>query len=134
MQVRPLGWEDPLKKEMTTHSSILAWKIPWQRSLVGLKVEDVFKCSLGIWFSLFFTFKQLLFYIWVELIYNVVLFSSVQQSDSVIHIHESILLQITFPFRLLHNIEQSSLCNTTGLCCFSTFWSLQWRLCSCPIV
>ena len=28
-QVRPLGWEDPLEKEMATHSSILAWKIPW---------------------------------------------------------------------------------------------------------
>ena len=24
-----LGWEDPLQKEMATHSSILAWKIPW---------------------------------------------------------------------------------------------------------
>ena len=24
-----LGQEDPLKKEMTTHSSILAWKVPW---------------------------------------------------------------------------------------------------------
>ena len=24
-----LGWEDPLKKEMATHSSTLAWKIPW---------------------------------------------------------------------------------------------------------
>ena len=23
------GWEDPLEKEMATHSSILAWKIPW---------------------------------------------------------------------------------------------------------
>ena len=29
MQVRALGWEDPLKKEMATHSSILAWEIPW---------------------------------------------------------------------------------------------------------
>ena len=28
-QVQPLGWEDPLEKEMATHSSILAWKIPW---------------------------------------------------------------------------------------------------------
>ena len=27
--VRSLGWEDPLEKEMTTHFSILAWKIPW---------------------------------------------------------------------------------------------------------
>ena len=29
MQVRSLGWEDPLEEEMATHSSILAWKIPW---------------------------------------------------------------------------------------------------------
>ena len=28
-QVRALGWEDPLEKEMATLSSILAWKIPW---------------------------------------------------------------------------------------------------------
>ena len=28
-QVRSLGWEDPLEKETATHSSILAWKIPW---------------------------------------------------------------------------------------------------------
>ena len=28
-QVRPLGWEDLLKKGMATHSSILAWRIPW---------------------------------------------------------------------------------------------------------
>ena len=29
MQVQPLGGEDPLEKEMATHSSILTWKIPW---------------------------------------------------------------------------------------------------------
>ena len=28
-QVRPLGWEDPLEKEMAIHSSTIAWKIPW---------------------------------------------------------------------------------------------------------
>ena len=28
-QVRSLGWEDPLEKAMATHSSTLAWKIPW---------------------------------------------------------------------------------------------------------
>ena len=27
--VQSLGWEDPLEKEMATHSSILAWEIPW---------------------------------------------------------------------------------------------------------
>ena len=29
IQVQSLGWEDPLEKGMTTHSSILPWKIPW---------------------------------------------------------------------------------------------------------
>ena len=28
-RVQSLGWEDPLEKEMATHSSILAWEIPW---------------------------------------------------------------------------------------------------------
>ena len=30
-RVRSLGWEDPLEKEMATHSSTLAWKIPWTK-------------------------------------------------------------------------------------------------------
>ena len=30
MQVQSLGWEDPLEEGMATHSSILAWKIPWR--------------------------------------------------------------------------------------------------------
>jgi len=29
IQVQSLGWEDSLEKGMTTHSSILAWRIPW---------------------------------------------------------------------------------------------------------
>ena len=29
MQVQSLGWEDALEEEMATHSSILAWRIPW---------------------------------------------------------------------------------------------------------
>ena len=33
--VRSLGWEDPLEKEVATHSSILAWRIPWMGSLAG---------------------------------------------------------------------------------------------------
>ena len=33
--VRSLGWEDPLKEGMATHSSILAWRIPVDRSPVG---------------------------------------------------------------------------------------------------
>ena len=35
-QVRSLGQEDPLEKEMATHSSILAWEIPWTEESDGL--------------------------------------------------------------------------------------------------
>ena len=34
--VRSLGWEDPLEKGMATHSSILAWRIPWTEEPGGL--------------------------------------------------------------------------------------------------
>ena len=36
-QVQPLGWEDPLEKGMATHSSILAWEIPWTEEPGGLQ-------------------------------------------------------------------------------------------------
>ena len=35
-QVRLLSWEDPLEKGMATHSSILAWRIPWTEEFGGL--------------------------------------------------------------------------------------------------
>ena len=43
--VRSLGWEDPLEKRMASHSSILAWRIPWTEELgrlqsMGCKVLD----------------------------------------------------------------------------------------------
>ena len=34
--VQSLGWEDSLEKEMATHSSILAWRIPWTEEPGGL--------------------------------------------------------------------------------------------------
>ena len=37
MWVQSLGWEDPLEEEMATHSSILAWKIPWTEEPDGLQ-------------------------------------------------------------------------------------------------
>ena len=37
MQVSSLGWEDPLEKEMATHSSILAWEILWTEEPGGLQ-------------------------------------------------------------------------------------------------
>ena len=35
--VQSLGWEDPLEKETATHSSILAWRIPWTEEPGGLQ-------------------------------------------------------------------------------------------------
>ena len=37
MWVLSLGWEDHLEEGMATHSSILAWKIPWTEEPVGLQ-------------------------------------------------------------------------------------------------
>ena len=36
-QFRSLGWEDPLEEGMATHSSILAWRIPWTEEPGGLR-------------------------------------------------------------------------------------------------
>ena len=43
MQVQSLGQEDPLEKEMATHSSILAWEIPWTEETGGATVQGVTK-------------------------------------------------------------------------------------------
>ena len=37
IQVQSLVWEDPLEKEMATHSSIFAWRIPWTEESRGLQ-------------------------------------------------------------------------------------------------
>ena len=39
--VSSLGQEDPLEQEMATHSSILAWKIPWTEELGGLQSMEL---------------------------------------------------------------------------------------------
>ena len=40
-QVQSLGWEDPLEKEMATHSTTLAWRIPWTEDPWWSKVHGV---------------------------------------------------------------------------------------------
>ena len=60
--------------------------------------------SYNCWSALYF-----LIFIRMELIYNFVLVSCVQQIESGMHIYRSILFQILFPYVLLQNIEQSSL-------------------------
>ena len=38
-----LGWEDPLEKRMTTHSSILVWRVPWTEEPGGLESMELQK-------------------------------------------------------------------------------------------
>ena len=45
MQVQSLGQEDPLEKDMATHSNILFWSIPWTEKPAGLQVHGVEKES-----------------------------------------------------------------------------------------
>ena len=40
-RVRSLDWEDPLEKEMATHSSVLAWRIPWTEEPGGLQSTEL---------------------------------------------------------------------------------------------
>ena len=44
--VRSLGWEDPLEKEIATHSSTLAWKIPWVKESGRLSYHS--RQSMGL--------------------------------------------------------------------------------------
>ena len=41
IRVQSLGQEDPMEKEMTTHSSILAWEIPWTEEPGGLQSMEL---------------------------------------------------------------------------------------------
>ena len=43
--VRSMGWKDPLKEGMATHSSFLAWKIPWTEEPCRLQFHGVAKES-----------------------------------------------------------------------------------------
>ena len=52
--VRSLGWEDSLEKEMATHSSILAWKIPWTRGAWWTVVHEVVKSQMRLHFHFHF--------------------------------------------------------------------------------
>ena len=51
--VRSLGGEDPLEKEMATHSSILAWKIPWTEKPGGLQSVGLRESDMTYWLNNF---------------------------------------------------------------------------------
>ena len=45
-QIQSLGWQDPLEKEMATHSIILAWRIPWAEEPGWLQSKGALKSLL----------------------------------------------------------------------------------------
>ena len=47
-----LGWEDPLEKEMATHSSILAWEIPWTSQEVREESDTAERLTVSVFLSL----------------------------------------------------------------------------------
>ena len=69
--VRSLGWEDPLEKGMATHSSILAWRIPWAeepgklQSMGSQESDKIEQLSLRRWSFPDFGLKTEKFSSWV---------------------------------------------------------------------
>ena len=59
ISVQSLGWEDPLEKGKATHSSILAWRIPWTVQFIGTQRvgHDWATCSFNLTFILLKYFK-----------------------------------------------------------------------------
>ena len=47
MWVQSLGWDDPLEEEMATHSSILAWEMPWTEEPGRLQYRQSLRCDLA---------------------------------------------------------------------------------------
>ena len=83
-QVRTLGWKDPLKKEMATHSSIFAWKISWTEEPGGLQSMGSQRVGHD-WVTntyIYKTYKESYMYnfTYLLLILKIVVFSSVSQS------------------------------------------------------
>ena len=118
MQVWSLGQEGHLEKEMATHSSILAWEIPW-------KVRGVTKCwtqwvNEPFWYCMFCGLGQIHNDTYSPL-YTIQYFPS-PKDPCVLPIHLSPPLQFLRPLWHLLFIQISNLCSlciTRGMCHFS---------------
>ena len=90
---------------------------PWaatslfSKFMIFFSVETFICAVYSSFFSIIHFLKR---FIKVQLIYNVVIISTLQQCDLVVGIRTSILFQINFPYRLSQDIGQSSLCYKAG--------------------
>ena len=91
---------------------VTTYYVEFSHRLLSLGNTHVFSQLYSLFFFSFFI--KCLFYTGIYLIYNIVLVSAVQKSDSVIHMDISIPSQVLFLCGSLENIEQSSLCYTIG--------------------
>ena len=71
--VQSLGWEDPLEEGMATHSSVLAWRTPWRRSLADcspwgrkeLETPEHSAHVLGVSHVRVYMYKRTHMYVWL---------------------------------------------------------------------
>ena len=69
-QVQSLGQEDPLEKEVATHSIILAWRIPWTEEPGGLQSMGSQKVGKECGTSAFYICIEALFHSWKLYLHN----------------------------------------------------------------
>ena len=138
--VQFLGHEEPLEKEMATHSSILAWRIPWTEEPGRLQAMQSQSLSVYVGNGAFgvavrkrghkaaaflqgpsyffpFSVNSLLFSIGVELISETVFVSDVQELDSVMLIHR----RLSILFWFLFHIWMITVCSINFPMLLSTF-------------
>jgi len=104
-------WKIPWRREWPLTPVFLPGEFHGQRSLEGYSPQSCKESDMTEWLTLTISHSQLT--------NKIVIVSSEQWSDSAICVHVSILLQISVPSRLPHNIEQGSLCYTAGPCWLS---------------
>ena len=86
-RIRSLGWEVPLEKEMATHSSILAWRIPWMEEPGGLqstgsqRVGHDWATSLSFFLSFFASVTNEWIFVEVWTVFGIVLFGIGMKTD-----------------------------------------------------
>ena len=113
-RVRSLGREDPLEKEMVTHSSILAWRIPWTEMPGSLQSTGSQKVGHDWTTSLHFHFQNFIYTRLCNLRIEIVLFLPLQ-SVYFLFFFLPVSLNITFSKMLIKNGKNTHSCLTSDL-------------------